>query len=90
MDEVTCHEAARNFGALVQRAKDDPVIIKRYGRTAAVLMSGRRFQFYHELLLRVTRAEIFDAVRAAEIACAKDEDRAIRALSKLLRPLRPR
>ena len=90
MEEVTCHEAARNFGALVQRAKDDPVIIKRYGRTAAVLMSGRRFRFYEELLHRVTRAEIFDAVRAVEIACAKDEDKAIRSLNKLLRPLRPR
>jgi hypothetical protein len=90
MQEVAAHEAARKFGEVIAHAHDEPVIIKRYGRTCGVLMSGAQFRFYNELLRRVTRAEIHDAALAAAKACAKDEDRAIRSLYKLLRPFRRR
>ncbi len=85
MHEVTSHEAARSFGDLIARAKDEPVIITRYGRTAAVLLSGAQFRFYNELLKKASRREMFDAVVTAETACAADEGKAVRALGKLAR-----
>ncbi|WP_428409600.1 type II toxin-antitoxin system Phd/YefM family antitoxin [Hyphococcus sp.] len=88
MYEVTSHEASRKFGELIARAKDEPVIITRYGRTAAVLVSGSQYRFYNELLKQATRREMFNAVSAAEAACAADERTAVRALHKLLRPFR--
>ncbi len=90
MQEITAHHAARNFGDAIAQAKDEPVIITRYGRTAGVLVSGAQFRFYNELLYRVTHAEIDSAARAAAKASVKDEDQAIRALYKLLRPFRRR
>ncbi|MFC2952867.1 type II toxin-antitoxin system prevent-host-death family antitoxin [Marinicaulis aureus] len=90
MHEVTAHDAARNFGDLITRAKEDPVIITRYGRMAAVLLSGSQFRLYAELLKQAARRDLFEAVAAAETACAKDEDRAVRMVIKRLRALRHR
>ncbi len=88
MHEVTAHEAARKFGDLIERAKDEPVAITRYGRTTAVLIAGAPLRLINELLKHETRREVLNAVSAVEIA--EDEDKAIRALNKLLRPFRRR
>lgn len=44
----TARDAAKNFGAVVEEAEYDPVVVRRHGRPHAVIIGWRRFQDYRK------------------------------------------
>ncbi|MEZ5894638.1 MAG: type II toxin-antitoxin system prevent-host-death family antitoxin [Parvularculaceae bacterium] len=44
----TARDAAKHFGAVVEEAEYDPVVVHRHGRPHAVIIGWRRFQDYRK------------------------------------------
>ena len=52
MIRVSTREAARRFHRLLKEAEDAPVVIERYGRRRAVIMSAHDFGVVERILAR--------------------------------------
>ncbi len=55
MKAIGAREAQNNFGALMDAAQREPVMIEKYGRPSAVILSA---QEYNEIKLEQLRARL--------------------------------
>jgi len=58
MDTVPATDAKTNFGALLDKAQQEPVTISRNGRPVAVVMSQTAFEEQQRAKLELLRREI--------------------------------
>ncbi len=83
MKTVTAHQAARNFGALIDDARAAPVTITRHNRPVAVVLSPSGYRDFARLKQETLLAEIHEALADIENAPAHD-DKAVRVLARLM------
>ena len=75
MDTMTAADAKTNFGALLDKAQREPVIISKNGRPVAVLMSIAAYEEQQRLKLELLRQEVnkgLDDLKRGRLVRAKD------------------
>ena len=63
---IPAAEAKANFGALLDRAQREPIMIAKKGRPVAVLMSLEDFEAHQELKLDRLRREVREGISNLE------------------------
>lgn len=58
METIAAADAKTNFGALLDKAQREPVMISKNGRAVAVLMSAAEFEEQQRLKLELLRQEV--------------------------------
>ncbi len=66
MVTMAVSEARDRLSEAVETARSEPVVLERYGRPAAVLISPERYEELLEALENAEDAEAFDAALAEE------------------------
>ena len=58
MDTIPAADAKTNFGALLDKARREPVTISKNGRAVAVVMSAAAFEEHQRFKLYLLRQEV--------------------------------
>ena len=58
LSSIEATEAKNNFGALIERAQREPVVILRHGRQSSVIMNAQEFAHYREYKLQKLREQL--------------------------------
>lgn len=58
MDTIPAADGKTNFGALLDNAQREPMMISKIGRAVAVLMSATAFEDHQRLKLELLRQEV--------------------------------
>ncbi|MDN5752676.1 MAG: type II toxin-antitoxin system Phd/YefM family antitoxin [Nitrosospira sp.] len=66
MDTIPAADAKTNFGALLDKAQREPVMISKNGRAVAVVMSATAFEDHQSLKLEFLRQEVRKGLDDAE------------------------
>lgn len=66
MDTIPAADAKTNFGALLDKAQREPVMISKNGRAVAVVMSATAFEDHQRLKLEFLRQEVRKGLDDAE------------------------
>ncbi|GAB1718564.1 MAG: Prevent-host-death protein [Nitrosospira sp.] len=84
MNTIPAADAKTNFGALLDKAQREPVMISKNGRAVAVLMSVTAFEDHQRLKLELLRREIRKGLDEAERGNVLSAEQAFAELDKEL------
>lgn len=65
MDTIPAADAKTNFGALLDKAQREPVMISKNGRTVAVLMSTSEYEEHQRIKLELLRQDVLKGIDQA-------------------------
>jgi len=80
MDTVPAADAKTNFGALLDKAQREPVMISKNGRPVAVVMSANAFEEQQRIKIEFLRREVgkgLDDLKRGKVVSAEDAFAAI-------------
>jgi prevent-host-death family protein len=66
MKTVASTEAKSNFGALIDTAQREPVMIEKKGRPVAVMMSHEEYRNYELMKLDALQRDLREGIRQAD------------------------
>lgn len=75
MDTVPAADAKTNFGALLDKAQREPVMISKNGRPVAVVMSADAYEEQQQIKIEFLRREIgkgLDDLKRGKVISAED------------------
>lgn len=80
MKTVASTEAKSNFGALLDSAQREPVIIEKKGRPVAVMMSHEEYRAYEMMKLDALQRDLREGIRQADNGELLDGEGVFKAL----------
>lgn len=80
MEVIAAVDAKTNFGALLEKAQQEPVRISDNGRDVAVIISTETFNAYQEMKWQLLQRDIRKGLEDLERGAIVDGDKVFRAL----------